>query len=157
MSEYVYLGGPILGCNRGEANDWRHNVADQLSQSSIVGISPLRCEPLHGETYQVSTEDPRFGTARAIASKNLFDVTKCDMVLIYLPAPPPGRHQSFGSLIELAWAKALGKQTILVSDDPDILLHPVVNACAGWVLTTLDEAVDVIVGILGGYAGGKNV
>ncbi len=68
MKPTVYLAGPIAGCDKGEANDWRWHVAGKLRASGIVGISPLRCEPLVGERYMVGYEDPRFGTARAIAS-----------------------------------------------------------------------------------------
>jgi nucleoside 2-deoxyribosyltransferase len=84
-------------------------------------------------------------------------VKNCDMVLAYLPLPPAGRDQSWGTLMEIAWARALDKQVILVTDDPRVVAHPVVNACAGWVLPHLDDGVEVAVGILGGYVGGKNV
>lgn len=158
MSKTVYLGGPILGCTDGQANDWRKAIADRLSEHGIIGISPLRCEPMHGERYGVGYDDPRFGTARAIAAKNMFDVQSCDMTLAYIPKPiNPGDHHSWGTMGELHWAKAMGKQTVLVSDDPHIINHPVINASAAWVVTTLDDAVDIVVGILAGYTGGKNV
>lgn len=153
----VYLAGPIFGCDKTEANDWRFYVANKLSAKNILGVSPLRCEPLVGQRYSHGTQDPKFGTARAIASKNMFDVRNCDITLAYLPTPLDGRHQSYGTICELAWASMIAKPTILVSDDPSVLNHPVVNACAGWVLTDLDEALEVMIGILGGYNGGKNV
>lgn len=156
MKKYVYLAGPILGCNEEEANDWRRDFCDHL-QEGVVGISPLRCEPLHGERYTMEYKDPRFGVPRAIAAKNMHDVQNCDIVLAFLPTPPPGRHQSFGTLIEMAWARAFGKQVILVTDDPEIRNHAVVDSCCNWVLDTLYEAADVCNGILGGYTGGKNV
>ena len=59
---------------------------------------------------------------------------------------------SVGTLIELAWAHALGKSTILVTDYPFLLEHPVVQANASWILGTLDEAVEVVVGVLEDYA-----
>jgi nucleoside 2-deoxyribosyltransferase len=154
---YVYLAGPILGCTGPEANNWREEIARKLLAHNIVGISPLRCEPLVGEVYSTEYPDPCFGTARAIAGKNRFDVRSCEMGVFIIPKPPEGRLHSFGTLIELAWANADGKQTILVSDDPFIHKHPVIDACANWKLDTVDEAVRVIVGVLGGYTGGKNV
>lgn len=157
MMRTVYLAGPILACTHGEANDWRIAAADKLDHQGIIGISPLRCEPLIGERYGVNYADPKFGTARAIGSKNLFDVLNCDLTLAWLPKMPEGRHQSYGTIAELAWAKALGKPAILATDDPEIADHPVLNSCAGWLLDNLDDALDVAVGILGGYAGGKNV
>lgn len=161
MKRFVYLAGPINGCDLGEANDWRREVDKLLSARSdgqIIGISPLRCEPLIGARYGFGyPEDPRFGTSKAIVSKNLFDVQNCDITLAYFPTPPEGRPQSGGTMAEVSWAFALGKRAIIVSEDPYIINHPVYQATAGWLVPTLDEGVDVCVGILGGYTGGKNV
>lgn len=167
MKKFVYLAGPILGQTEVAANLWREDVAKQLAEAGIVGISPLRCEPIHGPVYGVGYTDERFGTPRAILNKNLYDVQACDMILAYIPRPVlrpdpncPGSligHHSWGTMAELSWAKALGKPAILVSDDPEIREHPVLNAQAGWVLDNLPDAVDTLIGILGGYTGGRNV
>jgi len=157
MKKFVYLAGPIMGCTHGEANSWRHYVADKLADHGIIGISPLRCEPLQGERYSIDYPDPRFGTPRAIAAKNRHDVSNCDLTLAYLPLPEHLKVQSYGTIIELAWANMAGKQTIMVSDDPYVMLHPVLDAVSNWKLATLDEAVDVCIGVLGGYTGGKNI
>ena len=148
----VYLAGPIAGCDRGEANDWRSHVSYQLRQHNIQGISPLRCEPLVGDRYSVGYDDPRFGTARAIASKNFLDVQMCDITLCYLPKELNERRLSVGTILELGWAHALRKPTILVSDYPFLTEHPVVQANAGWILPSLDDAVEVITGVLADYA-----
>lgn len=164
---FVYLAGPITGMTLTGANDWREDVdhafwlasAHQL-KGSILGVSPLRCEPIVGDRYgEQYGNDPRFGTSRAIASKNLFDVQNCDMMLAYLPkqAREEAGHISSGTLIEIGWANALRKPIVLVSDDEEAINHPVINAACGWVLDNLDDAVAVAVGILGGYTGGKNV
>ena len=153
----VYLAGPILGLTGDEANDWRYKIAARLAEANIIGVSPLRCEPLIGKHYAPQYNDPKFGTARAIGSKNMFDVRACDMSLIYLPKPAEGRHQSYGTLLELGWAFAWRRLTVLVTDDPEIRSHPVVNFCANWVLDDLEDAVTVIISILSGYNGGKNV
>lgn len=158
MKNTVYLAGPIMGCTKTEANDWRIEFAKQLASDDIRGVSPLRCEPLIGERYSMDDPDPKFGTARVIGAKNVFDVRQCDMTLAYIPKPEPGRVHSLGTVSELSWAYIIGKPTILVSDDLYIREHPVIGACSGWVLTNLDDALEVIVGILGGYTpGGKNV
>lgn len=148
----VYLAGPIGGCDVAEANDWRDDAERILDDVDIRGISPLRCEPIHGERYTNHNADPKFGTMRAIGSKNVFDVRHCDLTLVYLPRELNERKPSYGSIIELAWAHILGKPTILVTDDPALIEHPVVNACADWVLGTLDEGLEVAIGILADYA-----
>lgn len=156
MKKYVYLAGPILGCTGPEANHWRKSVCEVLKDHGIIGISPLRCEPLIGERYTMEYPDPRFGVPRAIAAKNFHDVINCDMTLAYMPLEM-GENISLGTVVELAWAKGLNKQVILVSDHPKVLQHPVIDACVNWKLGTLEEAVDVMIGVLGGYTGGKNV
>jgi nucleoside 2-deoxyribosyltransferase len=144
----VYLAGPILDCTHGEANNWRFNMIGDLEPHGIIGVSPLRCEPLIGERYSLQYADPRFGTARAISSKNRLDVRMSDMTLCYFPA---GFSFSKGTCVELAWANAYNKPTILVSDVPEVTDHPVLQACADWILPTLDEALDVITGVLSIY------
>ncbi len=155
----VYLAGPIKDCTEEQAKDWRHMVASELEYYNIWAISPLRCEPLIGERYKANYADPKFGLARAIRAKNAFDVRNCDMTFAYLPLPGPGvQHQSYGTIIEIGWAHILGKPVVLVTNDPEVRDHPVINASADWVLADLCEGIDVAVGILGGYAeGGKNV
>jgi nucleoside 2-deoxyribosyltransferase len=155
----VYLAGPIVGCDFDQANTWRWGVASALADHNILGISPLRCEPMIGDRYEAGYMCPKFGTAKAIGSKNRFDVRQCDMTLAFIPEPKGDLDwPSIGTICELSWAFADGKQTILVSDSQRIREHPVLNATAGWVLEDLDSAIDVIVGVLGGYAtGGKNI
>jgi nucleoside 2-deoxyribosyltransferase len=127
-------------------------MAAAIQMHGISGISPLRCEPLIGARYEVGYEDPKFGTARAIASKNFLDVQMCDMTLCYMPAALVERRMSYGTLVELAWAHALRKPTILVTDFAPLVEHPVVQACASWTLTTLNDACEVIIGVLGDHA-----
>lgn len=142
----VYLAGPITGCTKGEANDWRDYASRALREAEIKGISPLRCEPLIGERYEPNSADPKFGTARAIASKNFFDVGACDMILVFMPT------LSSGTLIEMGAGKMVHKPIVLVSEAPEVLNHPVINATAGWVLPTLDDGIEVVIGVLEDYS-----
>ena len=83
---------------------------------------------------------------------------------------------SLGTLHEIAWADEANKMVIQVTNDPFIMKHPVIDSGRGWKLTTnatashvkdglaydtinhaLDAAVEVCIGVLGGYTGGKNV
>lgn len=154
MKRHVYLAGPILGRTGPEANRWREYVAEALAEHDIIGISPLRCEPIIGERYDGNYPDDRFGTSRAISAKNRFDVMACDLVFAYMPDTCP---MSIGTLGEIFWADAYGKQVILVSDSPSLWDHPVLDAAVDWKLSTIHEGIDVCVGILAGYVGGKNV
>ena len=156
MSPTVYLAGPIMDCTFDEANEWRREVDVNLQAYGIVGISPLRCEPIIGDRYRLH-DDPKFGTARAIGSKNLFDVQRCDMGIYYFPHDEE-RGISLGTVCEISWAFMLRRPTVLVSDDPKVLEHPVIGVNAGWIVNNLEDAVEICGGVLGGYApGGKNV
>lgn len=182
----VYLAGPITDATRAEAFDWREYVQGRLAPHGIIGVNPLRCEPLRaGATRYTATDpDPKFGTARAIGAKNLFDVMSCEMTLAYMPVMPQDvaavdelvrtlcpytdpkliqaylegaqaahkRVQSYGTLGELFWANALRKMTLLVSDDKRIMGHPTIDCATNWKLSTLDEAIEVIVGVLAVYS-----
>lgn len=150
VTQYVYLAGPIAGCDQGEAKDWREWICDRLP-SGIKGVSPLRCEPLIGNRYELQYEDPRFGVPKAIASKNEFDTRKCDIVLAYLPKELNNRRPSYGTIMEIAWAQMIHKQVILVTDDPYLQRHPLVSGAASWVLPDLQQALEVIEGVMGVY------
>lgn len=150
-SKNVYLAGAIAGCNKGEANDWRNDVKAKLNAFGVQGISPLRCEPMIGKRYKLNYEDPKFGTASAIAAKNELDVRECDLTLVYLPKELNDRRPSYGTIIELAWARILNKPVILVTDDPYLVNHPLTSYCARWILPTLDDAVEVIRGLYSDY------
>jgi nucleoside 2-deoxyribosyltransferase len=148
----IYLAGPIAGNTKGEANDWRKDMICRLAEMNIRGISPLRCEPIIGERYGLGHDDDKFGTSRAIASKNMLDVRTCDLTLCYFPIDLTYRDgPSMGTICELAWAKMADKPTILVSTHPKVVAHPVVSACSSWVLPSLDDALEVIEGIFGDY------
>lgn len=150
-TRFIYLAGPIAGCDKGEANDWREYVMHKLDAPGVQGVSPLRCEPLIGDRYELQYDDPRFGTPEAIGSKNWFDTNNCDIVLAYMPTPEAGRMHSVGTILEIGWARAIGKPVILVSDDEYLHEHPVMQYATNWRLTDLDDAIDVIEGVLGVY------
>lgn len=151
---FVYLAGPIAGCNGVEAHDWRVYVAAKLAEYSITAISPLRCEPLIGERYGHGyPADRRFGTPSAIGAKNKMDVRRADLVFAYLPLR---ERKSIGTIWELGGAEFLNKPVVVVTDDPELRTHPAILV-SPWVLDDLDDGIDTTIGVLGGYCGGKNV
>ena len=177
----VYLAGPIMNQTEAAANNWRRQASARLTRGGIRAVSPLRCEPPGVDgTYTVGYPDPKFGTARAIGSKNLFDVRNCDIILAYFPvtvdpnlsemlspdAEDDGKKRfvdgrapfSLGTVLEVGWAYALNKPAVIASEDVRLIEHPVFKACAGWIVPTLHDGLEVVEGILGGYSdNGKNV
>lgn len=148
--KHIYLAGPIAGCTHGEANDWRTDVSRRLPEG-VVGISPLRCEPLITEKYELVYEDLLFGTAKAISSKNIYDLNTCDMVLAYLPQALEEKRPSIGTLMECGGAVWTGKPLILVTDNNYVRNHPLFAYGANWVLDNFDDAIEVITGLLVDY------
>ena len=173
----LYLAGPIYGLTEGQAKDWRKWVADQLPFMRC--ISPLRCEPMVGDKYDLHYPDPCFGHPKAILAKNFLDLRTCDMTLAYFPKPEAvnviesaadaienncGAEfandvrgvkplRSIGSIGELSWAFALRKPSVVVSDDPLILHHPFTSLQPDWpVMPDLEHAVRLIKGIWTDYA-----
>ncbi len=151
MKKFIYLAGPIAGCDKGEANDWRERISAHLTDG-IVGISPLRCEPLIGDKYELAYDDKRFGTPAAINGKNLLDVGACDLILAYLPD-----KSSLGTITEIAWGMVLRKPIILVSGCADVVNHPLYIANIGWILDNFDDALSVIHGLFEDYVDTKKV
>ena len=152
--KFIYLAGPIAGCTREEAVEWREYVVSMLPHA-IVGISPLRCEPLkEGMTYTEEGASPKmWSDTRAIATKNWLDTESCDLVLAYLPKELNDRRPSYGTVIEIGWAIGLRKPLIVVSDDKQLMDHPLIKHNASWRLDNLEDACEVINGLFGEYIG----
>ena len=152
LKKYIYLAGPIAGLNEQEATEWRNDVKNILPYG-IIGISPLRCEPVkEGMTYtDDSATDPMWSDARAINAKNWLDTESCDLVLAYLPKVMNDRRPSIGTIIEIGWAIGLRKPLIVVSDDEQYMEHPLIQRNASWRLDNLPDAVEVITGLFGDY------
>ncbi|WP_316234988.1 MULTISPECIES: hypothetical protein [unclassified Bradyrhizobium] len=186
MKPKIYLAGPIFGATGAEANDWRRDMIARLAPIGIVGISPLRCEPMVGDRYDLHYADPCFGTPAAILGKNFLDLRACDFVLAHFPAPPEidelqgvietlddllirgsdqavidqlkrisrkGVQRSVGTIGEISWAYALQRPCAIVSDDPLVRHHPFFTQQTNWMLSTLDEAERLIVGLFKDYVG----
>lgn len=145
---FVYLAGPITYRTESEATDWRPMVT-QLFHKNIIGISPLRGEPTldvrgDDDRYNIQGKDKKFTTPKAIAAKNHYDTHNCDAVLAFLPKEYNDQHPSYGTIFELGWATGIQTPTILVTDDPSLHDHPLIEAKVNWVLPTFQEAADVI-------------
>ena len=157
MKKYIYLAGPIAGCTKDEATEWRDDVQKSLPHG-IIGISPLRCEPLKDGmrfTEEGATEK-MWSDPRAIATKNWLDTESCDLVLAYLPKELNERRPSYGTTIEIGWAIGLRKPLIVVSDDDYLMNHPLIKHNASWRFDNLEDAADVIVGLFSDYVSPKS-
>jgi len=152
----IYMAGPITGCLQEETTDWRDYVIERLHKN-IIGVSPLRGEPApeEGQRYTPQEMDSKFRTPKAIAAKNHYDTHNCDAVLAYLPLEYNKRRPSYGTVFELGWATGVQTPTILVTDDPMILQHPLFAAKINWILPNFDDAIEVINTLFDVYVGNE--
>ena len=143
MKKFIYLAGPIAGLTESEATEWRHEVRSL----------PLRCEPLEpGMVYtDDGATDKMWSDPRAINAKNWLDTESADLVLAYLPKEMNDRRPSIGTIIEIGWTIGLKKPLIVVSDDEQILNHPLIECNAAWRFDNLPDAIEVISGLFGDY------
>ena len=152
MKKYIYLAGPIADCDYQEANEWRVYCQEKF-EPGIVGISPLRCEPLEkGKRYsETGSVVKMWSDPRAIATKNWMDTESSDLVLAYLPKKLNDRRRSIGTIIEIGWAIGLRKPIILVTDDAYLTEHPLIKAKSNWIFDNFNDALDVIHGLFDDY------
>jgi|TARA_B100001964_G_scaffold103457_1_gene115640 nucleoside 2-deoxyribosyltransferase len=156
---YVYLAGPIEGCNDNEINDWRIHVKEQFLEN-IVGVTPVRLDyPVTKRSHY--THDLR---KKEIFTKNFMDVQRCDATLAFLPKEINERRPSYGTIFEIAWAASLNKPIFLVTDDQRLIDHPATYSSVPWLYFydfekmdimeerwVFDEAIDDINELLGIY------
>ena len=87
----------------------------------------------------------------AAITQNQYDVKECDVTLAYLPKSISDRRCSYGTICEIAWAHAQNKPVVIVSDDPYVHDHPVIqeigvhfselNAAVGYINQLLTQHV----------------
>ena len=58
---------------------------------------------------------------------------------------------AIGTIIDIGWTICLKKPLIFVSDDEQILNHPLIECNAAWRFDNLPDAIEVISGLFGDY------
>lgn len=159
----VYLAGPITGLSYGGCTDWRKYACEQLANTGIVGVSPLRAKDyLKNETaIGDSYEHIALSTSRAITTRDRFDCVRADTLLVNLLG---AERVSIGTVMEIAWADAarvpvvlvmepaVEENTGLVASKGNVHEHAMLRECVGFRVQTLDEGLNVVKAILGVYA-----
>lgn len=143
MEFLVYLAGPIAGLSYEKTTDWRRFVAGSLPDS-IVTLSPMRYKEALANERRIkdSYADQPLSSDPGLTTRDRFDVGRCDLVFVnFLGA----EGVSVGSCIELGWADAWRKPIVVAMDvyNGNPHDHAMIRRLAGFILPTLDEAVDV--------------
>ena len=162
-TRFVYLAGPISGCNFDEATNWRQYVSAAF-QKDIIGVSPMRLKDWCSRVLKISDVDQYkevasdveyllSGESRAIRTRDFNDVKTADMIFMYLPRNLNGRQPSWGTVIELGWASAQNVPIVLVTDDETLAKHPLVRESVGWIVPDIGTGIAVVNSVLGVYVG----
>lgn len=147
MPYTVYLAGPITGLSYNGAVDWREATIKTLADSGIKGLSPMRGKQyLSGKEYvQDSYSEFVMSTPKAIVTRDRFDATRCDVLLVNLVG---ATKISIGTVMEIAWADAARIPIVVAMEKNNVHEHAMLTQVSGYVVETLDEAVLIVTRIL---------
>lgn len=148
----VYLAGPISGLNFTEATDWRKETISQLAIVGIRGLSPMRGKEYLASLASISGHGREYehmgvlSTPRAVMTRDHFDCTRCDVLLVNLLG---AKSVSIGTCMELAWAFTRQIPTVCaIEKEGNPHHHMMVSEAIGFRVDSLQAAIDVTVGIL---------
>jgi nucleoside 2-deoxyribosyltransferase len=140
----VYTAGHLRGLHYDKATGWLDKVREGIADD-IELISPMRAkEFLKGQIISGTYEDDLIANKRAVIARDKWDVRRCDVVLANLDLAPD--KVSIGAICEITLAYELRKPVIIIMSDPDSNKnnHPFVTQEASWIVSDLDEAIDVL-------------
>jgi|TARA_B110000263_G_C14993815_1_gene367209 nucleoside 2-deoxyribosyltransferase len=143
MKKFVYLAGPIEGCDLNEITYWR-KLCHQGFSDFIIGVNPFRAE------MDADTKESR----KRIVMKNYMDTKNCDLIFAYLPKEINERRPSYGTTFEIAWGYSMQKPVVIVSNDKQVHNHPLMDM-SGALFWNLEEAIDYVNILLGEYERNK--
>lgn len=148
MSYSVYLAGPIGGCSYGECTSWREVFTRLLHGFDVECISPMR-----GKSYlknETEIDKIRYSTPlscpKGVYTRDRFDALRCDLLIVNLLG---AQKPSLGSVMEIAWADAVGTPIVLVMEaEGNCHEHILIQEACGFRVESLEEAADLAVSIL---------
>lgn len=140
MKYSVYLAGPISGKSYDESINWRNKVIEELNDFNVSCLSPMRCKEClkYGRNSVITS-------SRGVITRDRWDCTRCDILLVNLLGAD---KVSIGTVMEIAWADANRKPIILIMEEDNVHDHIMIQECAGFVVSTLEDGIDVIKSII---------
>lgn len=148
MSGTVYLSGPVTGTTYKAARyGWRKEFTEMLDKGITV-LSPMRHEGHLAEvqgTLEKSYPENLFSRPKMIVAKDFLDVSVSDIVIVHLLG---ATRISVGTMVELGYAKALGKTIVTIMEKGNLHEHPFVIEVSDTVVGSLAEASAIINSLL---------
>jgi nucleoside 2-deoxyribosyltransferase len=155
MATKVYLSGPITGMEYGGARfGWRKEFADQMEQGIEV-LSPMRHEGHLAEMQEAMSVEALkkfevenhhlFSHHTMIVAKDRLDIEESTVVVVNLLG---AKAPSQGTIWEMGYAAAKGKQIIVIRDPADSVHTSPFITTGNVIVNTLQDAVKVINSLL---------
>lgn len=134
----VYLAGTIN--KEPWTQGWRNLLAGSIRAAGHEPLNPMR--------YQNPATFTRDGLGDASTPNSFFwkvdmgDLARADIVVVHYRQASGGgyRRQSCGTWGELAIAAWERKPIIVITDDPDVRDHPMIQQSAAIVVETVEQA-----------------
>jgi len=152
MTPTVYLAGPITGLTYDDGQEWRDHARAVLRSYGIEAYSPLRAKEYlrdHGVLdaggSDSSYADIALSSSSGIVTRDRMDCTTRDLVLANLTG---AERVSIGTAIECGWADAARVPIVCAMEDGNVHDHAMIRGLAGFIVPTLEEAVEVAAAIL---------
>ncbi len=152
----VYMAGPIANLNYQDGQGWRDYVKGKLESTAggystgIQAYSPLRNKQFLDDGNVIGPgefSDHPFATSRGVTGRDGYDVRTCDLLFVNVSGVT---QLSGGTAWELGVAWALNKIVVMVADNigNPYLDHLILSQVAAFTVPTLDEAVEIVKGVL---------
>ena len=147
----VYLAGPITGLSYDGAQDWRDVAKRVLAESHVKAVSPLRSKEYLRGIPALTADCAGYGdlncmsSPRGIMTRDHYDATQSDALLVNLLG---STRVSIGTVMEIAWAWDNGLPVVVAMEkEGNPHEHAMITEAIGFRVTTLEEAIQVIVAI----------
>jgi len=149
----VYLAGPITGLTWEECTVWRNKVVAELKLFDIQCFSPLRAKKYIADTLgvngnvKVADSYPEFvlSSPKGITTRDRYDATRCDVLFVNFLGV---KRISIGTVLEIAWADSKRIPIIIVMEKDNPHQHSMITECAGFIVPTVKEGIDIVKAIL---------
>jgi len=145
----LYLAGSISGKTKEEVEGYFHNYSTLFRKMGYQVFSPMsgRGELRVNSTYEPLGYDNPIATDHAIVTRDRWMVGQGDILFCNLLE---SKRVSIGSMMELAWARELGKHVVLVMETGNIHEHAFVMECANIRFTFMQPAVAYLKELISG-------
>jgi nucleoside 2-deoxyribosyltransferase len=157
----VYLAGPIEGLTHKQATSWRLEAENYFADNNIKTLSPMRNKlfleslesissaSLAAESEKISKTHPMvklLSSDQGVMARDFNDCKRADVILAVI-LDQVGRP-SVGTMMEIAFAFAMQKPVILVTDDPALMNHPMISVAAQFKTDDLELGIRTAISLI---------